>query len=102
MANYARLVTALGAPRTKDLILTARRIDAQEAVAAGFVSAISHDAEAHVTELCEQLADHSPTTMWVTKEALRRARVVPEGDDLVLEAYGSEGFRRNVARFLKR
>ena len=40
--------------------------------------------------------------MWVTKEALRRARVVPEGDDLVLEAYGSEGFRANVARFLKR
>ena len=38
----------------------------------------------------------------MTKEALRRARVVPEGDDLMLEAYGSEGFRANVARFLKR
>ena len=54
------------------------------------------------TELCETLADHSPTTLWVTKEALRRARVVPEGDDLVLEAYGSPGFRANVTRFLKR
>ena len=102
MANYARLVAALGAPRTKDLIFTARRIDAQEALAAGFVSAVTEDAEAHVTDLCERLADHSPTTMWVTKEALRRARVVPEGDDLVLEAYGSEGFRTNVKRFLKR
>jgi enoyl-CoA hydratase/carnithine racemase len=102
MANYARLVAALGAPRTKDLIFTARRIGADEALAAGFVSAVTEDAEAFVTELCERLADHSPTTMWVTKEALRRARAVPEGDDLVLEAYGSEGFRRNVARFLKR
>jgi enoyl-CoA hydratase/carnithine racemase len=102
MANYARLIAALGAPRTKDLIFTARRIGADEALAAGFVSAVTDDAEAHVTELCDRLADHSPTTMWVTKEALRRARVVPEGDDLVLEAYGSEGFRRNVARFLKR
>jgi hypothetical protein len=51
-----------------------------------------------VEELCEQLADHSPTTLWVTKEALRRARHVPDGDDLVLEAYGSPGFRSNVKR----
>ena len=53
-------------------------------------------------DLCERLADHSPTTLWVTKEALRRARVVPEGDDLVLEAYGSAGFRANVKRFLEK
>jgi enoyl-CoA hydratase/carnithine racemase len=102
MANYARLTAALGPARVKDVIFTARSIHADEALAVGFVSAVVDDAEAHVTELCERLADHSPTTLWVTKEALRRARVVPEGDDLVLEAYGSEGFRRNVARFLKR
>jgi enoyl-CoA hydratase/carnithine racemase len=101
MANYARLVAAFGAPRTKELIFTARRIGAEEAIDIGFATG-ADDAEAHVTELCERLADHSPTTMWVTKEALRRARTVPEGDDLVLEAYGSEGFRHNVARFLKR
>ena len=88
------------AGRVKDLIFTAGVIGAKEALAIGFATVVE-DAESHVTELCERLADHSPTTMWVTKEALRRARVVPEGDDLVLEAYGSEGFRRNVARFLK-
>ena len=38
----------------------------------------------------------------MTKEALRRARVVPDGDDLVLEAYGSPGFRTNVKRFLEK
>jgi hypothetical protein len=38
----------------------------------------------------------------VTKEALRRAREVPAGDDLVLEAYGSPGFRANVKRFLEK
>ena len=51
--------------------------------------------------LSEQLATHSPTTLWVTKEALRRARHVPPGDDLVLEAYGSPGFRTNVAALPK-
>ena len=42
--------------------------------------------------------------MRVTKEALRRLRVaaLPDGDDLVREAYGSEEFRATVARFLSR
>jgi enoyl-CoA hydratase/carnithine racemase len=102
MGNYARLAAALGAPRAKEVIFMARSIDAEEALAIGFASAVEADAEAYVTALCNQLADHSPTTLWVTKEALRRARVVPEGDDLILEAYGSEGFRANVRRFLDR
>jgi enoyl-CoA hydratase/carnithine racemase len=102
MGNYARLAQALGAARVKDVMFTARSIDAEEALAIGFASALVEDAEAHVLELCERLAGHSPTTLWVTKEALRRARFVPEGDDLVLEAYGSPGFRGNVKRFLER
>jgi hypothetical protein len=40
--------------------------------------------------------------MRVTKEALRRLRTVPDGDDLVLEAYGSEEFRERVRAFLSR
>jgi enoyl-CoA hydratase len=103
MGNYARLAAALGVPRLKDVIFRARPIEAEEALAIGFVSAVvDDDAERAVGELCETLADHSPTTLWVTKEALRRGRVVPEGDDLIREAYGSEGFRSNVARFLNR
>jgi enoyl-CoA hydratase/carnithine racemase len=101
MANYARLAQALGAARLKDVIFRARPIDAREALAIGFASELTEDPEADVRRLCAVLADHSPTTLRVTKEALRRARRVPEGDDLVLEAYGSEGFRTNVARFLR-
>jgi enoyl-CoA hydratase/carnithine racemase len=104
MANYVRLSQALGAPRLKDLIFTARFIDAEEAVAIGFASAIValEDADDALSRLCALLAEHSPTTLWVTKEALRRARVVPAGDDLLREAYGSDGFRENVRRFLRR
>jgi enoyl-CoA hydratase/carnithine racemase len=96
MGNYARLAQALGAARLKALMFTTRAIGAEEAVAIGF--ACRDD----VAELCEQLASYSPTTLWVTKEALRRARFVPAGDELVLAAYASEGFRTNVARFLYR
>ena len=101
MANYARLADALGAPRLKEVIFLARPIEAQEASEIGF-AILAEDAAAHVERLVATLADHSPTTLWVTKEALRRGRPVPDGDDLVLEAYGSPGFRANVARFLKR
>ena len=102
MGNYARLAQALGSARLKDVMFTARSIGPDEALAAGFATAVVDDAEAYVVDLCDRLADHSPTTLWVTKEALRRARTVPEGDDLVLEAYGSPGFRSNVTRFLTR
>lgn len=75
MGNYARLADALGAARLKEIIFTARSILPEEAVAIGFATAVADDAEAYVSQLCETLAGHSPTTLRVTKEALRRARV---------------------------
>jgi hypothetical protein len=38
----------------------------------------------------------------VTKEAPRRLRTVPDGDDLVRETYASEEFRARAAAFLRR
>jgi enoyl-CoA hydratase/carnithine racemase len=106
MANYARLAALLGEARLKELVLTARSIEAEEALAIGLATEVVEPAraEARVEELCELLASHAPVTLRVTKEALRRIRAAttPEGDDLVREAYGSEGFRRNVAAFLAR
>jgi enoyl-CoA hydratase/carnithine racemase len=104
MRGYARLVALLGEARTKDIVFNARMVDAQEARAAGLVGAIVEpaDIDAHVDELVERLASHAPITLRVTKEAIRRIReaTVPEGDDLVAEAYGSEDFRRGAAAFI--
>ena len=106
MDNYARLEALLGPARVKDIIFTARTIEAEEALALGLATEVveADRAEARVEELCELLASHAPVTLKVTKEALRRIRAAttPDGDDLVREAYGSEGFRRNVAAFLAR
>jgi enoyl-CoA hydratase/carnithine racemase len=106
MENYARLAALLGPARLKDIIFTARAIEADEALAIGLATEVveAEGAEARVEALCELLASHAPVTLKVTKEALRRIRAAttPEGDDLVREAYGSEGFRRNVAAFLAR
>jgi enoyl-CoA hydratase/carnithine racemase len=95
MANYARLAALIGEARVKHAILTAADID-------GLATEVVDDAEARVEELCTLLASHSAVTMRVTKEALRRLGPLPDGDDLVREAYGSEEFRARVRAFLQR
>ena len=102
MANYARLAALLGEARLKDIVLTARSIAPDEALATGLATEVVDDAEARVAELCVTLASHAPQTMRITKEALRRLRAagLPDGDDLVREAYASADFKDRVAAFL--
>src|SRR3954470_24920084 len=106
MAGYARLVAVLGEARAKDLVFTARMIPADEALAAGLVSAVvpADEIEAHVLEFAERVAGFAPITLRVTKEAFRRLREanVPDGADLVAEAYGSEDFRAGAEAFLEK
>jgi enoyl-CoA hydratase/carnithine racemase len=106
MENYARLAALIGPARLKDIVFTARTIEPDEALAVGLATEVVevNAAEARVEELCKLLATHAPVTMWATKEALRRIRAAttPDGEDLIRAAYGSEGFRTNVARFLEK
>jgi enoyl-CoA hydratase/carnithine racemase len=98
MANHARLAALIGEARVKELIFTARALRPDE----GFATEIVDDAEARVEELCSLLASHAEVTMRVTKEALRRLRPLPDGDDLVREAYESADFKARVRAFLQR
>ena len=107
MANYSRLVAALGAPRTKALLLTADFISAEQARAIGFVMAVVEpDAfDAEIDALCARLATLAPITRQVTKEAVRRivhGSMEADGDDLVRRAYGSADFREGVAAFVEK
>jgi enoyl-CoA hydratase/carnithine racemase len=102
MENYGRLAALIGEARVKDIVFTARRVEADEALAIGLATEVVEDAPARVEELCELLAGHAAMTMWATKEALRRLRPVPDGDDLVREVYGSAEFRERVEAFLRR
>ncbi len=106
MANYARLVAALGAPRAKRVLLLAENITAEEALAGGFLSEIvaAPDLEARVAELTSRLSNHAPLTMRVSKEAMRRIlhAGLPDGDDLVRACYGSDDFRLGIEAFLEK
>ena len=107
MQAYARYLDLLGPSRLKELIFTARLMSAEEALAAGFVHEIvaAEALEARVRELAATVAAHAPITLRVTKEAVRRiqeARLVPDGDDLIAQTYGSADFHEGVRAFVEK
>ena len=107
MENYARFMDLLGPSRLKELIFTARLMSAEEAHQAGFVHEIvaPEEIDARVRALAEQIAEHAPITLWVTKEAIRRIqeqRKPTGGDDLVVMTYTSADFREGVSAFLEK
>jgi enoyl-CoA hydratase/carnithine racemase len=108
MANYVRLVALLGPARVKDIIFTARLLDAQEAHAVGLLSEVLPDYAALQTradELARTVASQAPLTLRVTKEALRRIkeRMTPDEDrELILLCYMSRDFREGMDAFLNK
>ena len=108
LANLMRLAALIGAARVKELIFTARIIDAQEAKMIGLVNEVVADdvaLAARATELAAAMATYAPLTLWATKEGLRRIRerMLPdEGADLVALCYTSEDFREGVRAFMER
>lgn len=107
MAGYARLVDLIGPARTKDLIFTARMIEAEEARQAGLVNEIVEPAAlaGRTQELAEQIAANAPLTIQVTKEAVRRIQLhrrPPRAEDLILKCYMSEDFKEGVNAFLEK
>jgi enoyl-CoA hydratase len=106
VANVARLVAALGAPRAKRVLRLAENLDAEEALAGGFLSDIvaPEALDAKVKEICDRLVSHAPVTMRVSKEAVRRVVLagVGGGDDLMRAAYGSDDFHEGVRAFTEK
>jgi len=107
-ANLVRLAALVGLGRVKELVFTARLIDAQEARAIGLVTEVvgSEDAlESRVDELVKQLGSYAPLTLHATKEMVRRirSRMMPdEAADLVALCYTSADFREGVRAFIER
>lgn len=104
IANVARLVAALGRPRAERLLLLADLVDADEALAAGYLLQVAAPAEleAAAQRLCQRLAGLAPVTQQVGKEALNRLlrRELPDAEDLIRRAYGSADFREGVQAFV--
>ena len=107
MSNYARLASLLGAARVKDIVFTARLIEAEEARAIGLVSEVVEPEAlaARADELARLVASNAPLTLRATKQALLRlrGRMSPdEGRDLILMCYMSRDFREGMEAFLNK
>jgi enoyl-CoA hydratase len=108
MGNYARLVSLIGHARTKEIIFTARLVEAEEARSIGLVSEVLPDHAAlmkRAEELAKTVAGLAPLTLRATKEALHRLmiRIPPgEGQDLILMCYMSQDFREGMDAFLNK
>jgi enoyl-CoA hydratase/carnithine racemase len=105
VANCARLLDLLGPARTKEMLLRASLVEAEQARQIGLVNDVfpREGFRDRVREIALEIASHAPITLRVTKEALRRLqahRRGPDGDDLVVQAYMSADFREGVAAFL--
>ena len=106
MANLSRLCQLIGAARVKDIIFTARLLDASEALSIGLVSEVVPDAAAllpRANELARLVASHAPLTLRSTKMALRKLRgEVVEDEALILMCYQSADFREGMDAFLSK
>jgi len=103
IANLSRLVYLLGAGRTREIILTARLIRADEAITIGLISEVNQNPLNRALEIAATMKDHAPLTMAATKEGLRRLREKAadiENDDLIVQCYTSNDFKEGLTAFL--
>jgi enoyl-CoA hydratase/carnithine racemase len=108
MSNVSRLAALIGASRVKDLIFTARLVDAAEAAHVGLLGEVVDDLAAldkRVDEVARLVASHAPLTLNATKQAvarLQRRLTRDEGEDLILMCYTSQDFREGLDAFLNK
>ena len=99
-ANLMRLERAFGQGRTNCMLLLADLIDADEALAAGFLVALAapDSLDARAGEIVEKLLANAPLTLAATRALMRSA---PEPEEKVIaRVYGSQDFKEGVNAFL--
>ena len=107
VANHARFLDLIGPTRLKDLLYTARLLDAEEALAGGLVTrVVDPDAiDRVVRDLATTIAENAPLTIKATKEMIRRIQAhrrldASTGHDLIAMCYTSDDFKEGVESFL--
>ena len=105
-----RFVDAIGAPRTRELFLTARNIDARTALTWGLVNQVvgASDLESVALDLAQDLAANAPLSVRGNKRVIREllaaeGRLDPEVERELIElreaSFQSEDMREGVRAF---
>jgi enoyl-CoA hydratase/carnithine racemase len=104
------VVAAVGAQTAMDLFFTARRIDAEEARAAGFVSRVlpREGFDAASDAIAAGIAANAPLTLRAAKAAIRRAAGLPQAlsaedcERLAAACFDSADYAEGRAAFLEK
>lgn len=109
ITNTARMVDLIGIAATKDVLLTGRLIDAQEARQCGLATEVlaSDDLSEEVLKRAEDLATRKRSTVEATKATLlllrdHRRPKLSAANDIVKECYGSDDFKDGVNAFVQK
>ena len=104
MASLARLSALVGPARVKEMVFTARLLEAQEALAAGLVHEVVADVAAmreRAMALAQAVGANAPLTLAATKRQLLQLRgPVVEDEAAILSCYQSRDFREGMEAFL--
>lgn len=75
------LVATIGPSAAKEMIFTARRLKADEALRIGLVDRVAQDVDAEVADLCAEIAQGAPLTIHHAKRAIDYITGRPGHDD---------------------
>ena len=108
ITNTARMVDMIGLAATRDILLTGRLIDAEEARRSGLASEIiaSEQLADEVMKRAADLATRKRSTVAATKATLlllrdHRRPKLTAANDIVKACYASDDFKEGVGAFLK-
>ena len=109
--GLSRFIDAVGVPRTRELFLLGRRIDAQTALQWGLVNEISETVEETALAMAQELAENAPLSLRGNKRILRELanatgvldpKVEAELIELRRQCFSSADFREGVEAFAER
>jgi len=105
--NCRRIAALIGAARLKEIIFSARLVDADESREIGWLHEVVGDGrslENRAAELATTLLGHAPLTLRATKIALARisGESMPSDEDLLEMCYLSDDFREGIDAFLNK
>lgn len=109
VTNVTRLIDVIGVARTKEVLMTAKFIEAAEADAIGLVSEV-FDADSirqEVDRKAQAFAKRAPLTVQASKAVINRVLAhrrtsVEASDDWVRACYGSQDFKAAVGKFVNK
>ena len=110
LAGIEELATLVGLSNAKEILMSARRYDASEALAMGLVNRVLPKAEleAYVREVAERIAGNAPLTVRSVKLIAGELRKEPSARDLgaiekaLAACFHSEDFEEGVKAFLEK